>query len=234
VAIGDLDLDGAQDLVVALGRLAVFRGNGNGTFGPRSDVGLITSAVDVAIADLDDDGKLDLAAANGFSSGAGGVVSVLLGHGDGTFGPRVDYGTAQGPGSLAIGDLDGDGRPDVAAANANANTISVLPGIPASVVGVPPVPATQPRLSARIHPTPARGALTIEFALPRPAAATIRIYDTSGRLVRTLGGGAFPAGEHAVRWDRRGVRGKAVPAGIYFIELRAGRERVTRHAVLIR
>ena len=234
VAIGDLDQDGMPDLAVALGGLALFRGNGDGSFGPRYDVGLITSAVDVVIADLDDDGKLDLAAANGFSSGAGGVVSVLLGHGDGTFGPRIDYGAAQGPGSLAIGDLDGDDLPDVAAANAGANTISVLLNAGVSVVGIPPGCAPQPLLSARIRPTPARGELSIEFTLPRPAAATIRIYDTKGRLVRTLGEGAFSAGEHAVRWDRRGDRGVAAPAGIYFIEVRAGRERVTKRAALVR
>ena len=59
----------------------------------------------VAIGDLNGDGKPDLATPNGLSN----TVSVLLGNGDGTFGPNSDFGTGSGPFSLAIGDLNGDG-----------------------------------------------------------------------------------------------------------------------------
>jgi hypothetical protein len=51
---------------------------------------------------------------------------VLINRGDGSFSPRVDYRTGGGPSSLAIGDLNADGRPDLAVANYDSNSVSVL------------------------------------------------------------------------------------------------------------
>src|SRR5262245_48473551 len=58
----------------------------------------------IAIADLNADGHLDLATANVGSNNA----SVLLGHGDGTFAFRKNYGAGTLPPSVAIADLNGD------------------------------------------------------------------------------------------------------------------------------
>ena len=60
-----------------------------------------------------DDDHLDLAVANGGSAN----VSVLLGNGDGSFQSAVNYDTDSYPSSVAIGDLNGDGDPDLAVAN---------------------------------------------------------------------------------------------------------------------
>ncbi len=78
----------------------------------------------VAIADLNEDGRLDLAVADECSD----TVSVLLGKGDGTFGTRTEFGAGSVPVSVAIADLNGDGRPDLVAANRLSNTVSVLLG----------------------------------------------------------------------------------------------------------
>jgi hypothetical protein len=79
----------------------------------------------VAIADLNADGKLDLAVANYNSN----TVAVLLGNGNGTFGAKLDYATGLGPFSVAITDLNADGKLDLAVANYNSNTVSALLGI---------------------------------------------------------------------------------------------------------
>jgi len=69
--------------------------------------------VAVAAEDFNGDGLLDLAVANLNSLG----ISVLLGNGDGSFQPPLNFGVASNPISLAAGDVNGDGRPDVAVAN---------------------------------------------------------------------------------------------------------------------
>jgi len=80
----------------------------------------------VAIGDLNDDGKPDLATANGDAS----TISVLLRSGDGSFRAKRDYaaGRAAGlaPFSVAIGDLNGDSKPDLVAAYTGASKVSVL------------------------------------------------------------------------------------------------------------
>ncbi|MFX9688398.1 VCBS repeat-containing protein, partial [Acinetobacter baumannii] len=86
-----------------------------------------TSPRSVAIGDLDGDGKPDLVTANYNPN----TVSVLRNTsssgsiGLGSFAANVDFATGTTPTSVAIGDLDGDGKPDLAVANNIANTVSV-------------------------------------------------------------------------------------------------------------
>ena len=88
-----------------------------------------------SLGDFNGDGKLDVVTANA----AAGTVSVLRGHGDGTFSTAENFAAGSSPSAVAVGDFNGDGWLDVATANADANTVSVLlndrawPSVPPTV-----------------------------------------------------------------------------------------------------
>src|SRR5256714_3383955 len=130
VAAGDLNGDGRLDLVVAnsLGNsVSVLLGNGDGTFQAAQtfDAGLGSGPIWVVIADVNGDRKPDILLANQSRNSVG----VLLGNGDGSFQPVMNFDTGGNfPESIAVGDFNGDGKPDVAVAHLKTNNVTVLLG----------------------------------------------------------------------------------------------------------
>ena len=125
VVVGDFNNDGKADIAVAneaspnsgvpvvggppQNSVSILLGNGNGTFKPA----IITptaGALELAAADFNGDGKLDLAV----STGAGSPVQILLNNGDGTF--AVSNTAADSLFGVIAGDFNGDGKPDILAA----------------------------------------------------------------------------------------------------------------------
>jgi FG-GAP-like repeat/PASTA domain/FG-GAP repeat len=101
----------------------VFINKGDGSLQPKHTYRTGTETTSVAIGDLNDDGKPDLAAANRYAGMP--TVSVLLNRGDGSFGAKHDYAGAD-PVWVTIGDLNGDGRPELAVANFELHSVSVF------------------------------------------------------------------------------------------------------------
>jgi len=94
------------------------------SFSPAVSYAAGTSTQAVVTADVNNDGRLDLATANYGNS----TVSVLLGNADGTFQPAQESATGASPISIAVGDLNADGNLDLATANFGGNDVSVLLG----------------------------------------------------------------------------------------------------------
>lgn len=151
VAIADLNGDGTPDLVVTSGCasgtwgvacssegvVGVLLGNGDGTFKPvitYGSGGSGYSGSQVVISDVNGDGKLDLLVSSTATIGSpqalssAGVVAVLLGNGDGTFQPAIAYSSGGPSTSVAVADVNGDGKRDLITSNACAtacgNTVS--------------------------------------------------------------------------------------------------------------
>src|ERR1022692_324907 len=143
ITVADVNGDGKPDLLVAgdtssgsSGSVGVLLGNGDGSFRAAQTYGSGGyGATSVAVADLNGDGKPDLLVANACSSGnsfdgctnSAGVVGVLLGNGDGTFQGAQSYSSGgYETCSAAVGDVNGDGKPDLVVTNSDPATVGVL------------------------------------------------------------------------------------------------------------
>jgi hypothetical protein len=95
-----------------------------------------------------------------------------------------------------------------------------------------PIPV-KPML-ASCSPNPFRNHTQINYALPSAGNVSLRVYDVTGRTVRTLASGHQKAGSYSVNWDARDNRGKQVPYGVYFYRLDTPGFRSVKKAVVAR
>ncbi|HEU4363873.1 MAG TPA: FlgD immunoglobulin-like domain containing protein [Candidatus Krumholzibacteria bacterium] len=84
------------------------------------------------------------------------------------------------------------------------------------------------------YPNPFNPATTIAYETRAFARVTLRVYDVSGALVRTLVDGTMPAGAHRAAWDGSDDAGRAVASGVYLCRLEAGPTREARRMVLLK
>jgi Calx-beta domain/FG-GAP-like repeat/FG-GAP repeat len=131
VAVGEFNGDGRADLATANLRgntVSVLLGNGDGTFQTARNFVAGANPYCVAVGEFNGDGRPDLAVANSAELGGTPGIGVLLGNGDGTFQSPRHFAAGSTPMSVAVADVNGDGRSDLAAANFFSGTVSVLLG----------------------------------------------------------------------------------------------------------
>jgi alpha-tubulin suppressor-like RCC1 family protein len=141
VAIGDLDGDGKPDLVVGNydgGSISIFRNTGGGSdittnsFAPKVDFPAVTTCFPIEIGDMDGDGKLDLV-----MGGAQGSQTISVYRNTATvgiitnssFAARVDFAAPGWVNALKLGDLDGDGKLDLAVVCQSPDVFSIFKNV---------------------------------------------------------------------------------------------------------
>jgi hypothetical protein len=137
VIMGDWDADGITDLAIAnadAAQIELWTGDGTGTGFAKQGIAVSPEPVWLTPADLNLDGKTDLVVTHV----DGGQISTLLAKDD-SFGAPIHHTLSSGGGSSihrlaksAVGDVNGDGVPDIATANPDGNDVSILLSAPAT------------------------------------------------------------------------------------------------------
>jgi len=97
------------------------------SFAPDTQYSAAALPTSFVVADLDGDGKPDLVVPTRTHDLTGGVarILVLMNQGDGTFGAGVAYDLPHDP-TVGVGDLDGDGKPEIVVSDSASSTVTVL------------------------------------------------------------------------------------------------------------
>lgn len=104
--------------------------------------------------------------------------------------------------------------------------------IPRSVTGVDEGQAVPTNMLLGARPNPFALTASIDFGLPAQNRVVLEVFDVSGRRIRQLADGEYPAGQHTIPWDGRNGAGSRVGAGTYFVRLQAGDRQVVKRLVL--
>ncbi|HDR00260.1 MAG TPA: hypothetical protein ENN51_08275 [candidate division WOR-3 bacterium] len=105
---------------------------------------------------------------------------------------------------------------------------------PLTGVAESPGPAGLERLGLAVAPSPFNRTTTVHYNLARDAEVLLRVYDASGRQVRTLENGRLRAGSRHATWDGRDDAGRRVAHGVYFVRLDTPGRQVKVKTVLTR
>jgi hypothetical protein len=82
------------------------------------------------------------------------------------------------------------------------------------------------------HPNPFALSTSIDFALPEESSIEVKIYDVSGRIVKTLAEGSFGPALHTLHWSGTDTEGHKVSPGVYILILDAGEFKAVRKMVV--
>jgi hypothetical protein len=234
------DFDGNGDVDIAVSgfaensyKLATLLNDGEGKF---ADPVLHYAGASgrACTGDFDLDGHPDVAiSTEGVYASS---FTYVLNEGSGAFSSALSIHVGDDPMGQASADLDQDGDWDVAVAVLGDNTVAVAMSStdPTGVAEHEGTDSTRILRAYQSCPNPLRSSTLLSFDIVKPARVTVRIYNASGRLVRTLvTEEMWGAGRHEESWDGRDSDGREVGAGVYLVRAEgAGRAESGKLAVL--
>ena len=86
----------------------------------------------------------------------------------------------------------------------------------------------------QIMPNPGRGNIEIRFSVAEETDVKIKVYDVTGRRIKTIVSERFKPGIYSMRWDGKDYNNNKLPSGIYFIRMETEKFRKTRKVVILR
>jgi hypothetical protein len=151
-------------------------------------------------------------------------------------GSFLDGSTSAGSAQVSIASAPVTGTYLVVACDYYGNGTGPYHQIPTNAAGVDDDAATPHALAfAPAAPNPFATSTLLHYSLPRDGAVSVKLYDTQGRLVRTLvDEGSQAAGEHQATWDGRDAGGAAASPGIYLARMSAAGRSMVQRVVLAR
>ncbi len=230
IFLADMNGDNEMDLIGGIGGTYggydIYTGNGDGTFGAPFFTDSVGYTARVFVADLDKDTDFDLA----FANIATDSIAIVMNEGGGMYSdPSVYYGGGDGSGAIFIYavDLNGDMYNDLAVANGNLNSITILindgsGGFPTDVADDRAAALPDKYMLTQNYPNPFNPSTVIEFDIPIQSRVKITVFNMVGQKVTELVNGNYSAGSHSITWDGVSSNGQRVSSGIYFYRIVAG------------
>ena len=195
LAASDIDGDGKLDIVIARGdesTVSVFRNTAipgsisSGSFATPVDFAVSGASFNIAMGDFNGDAKPDVIVENGATDSIY-VLRNASSAGAISFGPQAIFAAGVGGWGIAVGDIDGDGKPDMAVANYWDSTITIFRNHPVSSTTETPVVMNGHFFEVNITPNPNNGTFKLQGTIGsnKDQPITLEITNMLGQMVYT-------------------------------------------------
>lgn len=226
IIVNDVDGDGKNDLIISNhdhNTMSIYK-----NISPSLDTIIATSFAlkidfltgsnpwDVVMADLSGDGKPDFITTN-WNSANISILANANSNGSIILAPKVDFLVGNAPRGMGIGDLDGDGQPDVAITTMQSNTLTIYRNIMGEDLSVKTNDNSVPSTFSlyQNYPNPFNPSTVIQYGIPEKSRVKLEIFNLLGQKIATLVDAEQDARYYDITWN------PTVSSGIYFYKIQS-------------